>query len=284
MAARAMDSRFTMALLLCAAFGLSGCSDEADETTTMPDGTGGGGGTDGTGGSGGTAGTGGTSGTGGTGDFTIEGKVVDVDDTTGLQKVLVWVAGVDSDFTDAEGDFLIEVSRAGRYRVCAVGSIPRRFVSTNCGTEGDVEVSQAGQPALKKLNIQSGYYMELMDESFQAFDFMRAAGAEIKFDLDHLVWNRSGVGQTRTYIVVGINGDAQFAHEIANAGPFDAQTGAGEGTDIDVTLTAAGGTIYARLLALGSAMDAIDEYEAGFDASRETNYVDLGTVTIVAPP
>ncbi|MBT8470600.1 MAG: hypothetical protein KJN97_17770, partial [Deltaproteobacteria bacterium] len=268
---------------------VTGDDDEADagaganDGSGAADGNGGAGGPGGSPGAGGSAGSGGSAGAGGSGDFTITGRILDEDDTTGLSKVLVFVGGVGSDATDANGDYEIEVPMVRRYTVCAVGSIPRRFVSTNCGAEGEVEVTQAGQPAVKDLTIKSGYYMELMDESFQPFDFMPPLGAQIMFDMDYLVWNRSGVGQTRTYIVVGIEGDAQFAHEIPNAGPYDAQTGTGDGTVADVTLTAAAGTIYARLLPLASAMDAMEGYESGFDDSKDTNYVDLGTVTIAQP-
>lgn len=226
-------------------------------------------------------------GTSGTGGFTIEGQVVD-QGMSGLDGVnvraILGETGVISAFTDSDGMVSLEVERTGDYRLCAVGaisdSLPRRFVSTNCQAGNDeVTVStDSNDPAFSEVSITSGYYMEITNAPL---DFAEPEGNPIPaFDVSYHVWNRTGVGQTRTFIALGIEGDAQFAHEIANAGPFDNQTAAAMGVAMDVALTAAPGTIFARLLPVDTAMEAMTLYESGFlTNAMQTNYVAIGTVT-----
>jgi hypothetical protein len=231
-------------------------------------------------------GMGGNGGTGGTGGFTIEGQVVD-QDMVGLGGVHVRAildeTGVTSVFTNDVGMFSLAVDEIGAYRLCAVGaisdSLPRRFVSTNC-EPGDDEVivsATSNDPSFSEVSVTSGYYMEITNAPF---DFVAPEGDPIPaFDVSYHVWNRTGVDQMRTFIAVGMEGDAQFAHEVANAGPFDDQTSAAMGVAMDVALTAAPGTIFAHLLPVDTAMEAMELYESGFVTSaRQTNYVAIGTV------
>lgn len=216
--------------------------------------------------------------------FTIEGQVVD-DAMLGLDGVnvraILGSVGVGSVTTADGGLFEIDVDQVGSYRLCAIGAIsdstPRRFVSTNCEQGDDeVEVSQSSNdPAFSEVSITSGYYMEATNAPFTFVD--EPPGGDIMLRLNYRVWNRSSVPNTTTHIVVGIEGVAQVAHPVGNAGPYSPvmqTTGMA-----DVTLAASEGTIYARFLPL-DAQDAIDAYNQGFQtAARETNYVAIGTVT-----
>jgi len=277
MPTRLKDPSFAVAAVLASLFWMGGCvaQDEEEGEPCIDSMCGMGG----TGGMGGTAGTGGT---GGSFSATIVGQVVDADDTTGLDAVFVRAilgsVGIGSDQTMGGGMFEIDVTQPGNYRACAIGAIlsPPRFVSTNCEEEDDQVPVPPSDPVT--LSITTGYYMEL-DPSCGQCSFMQAEGTNIDFDLDYQVWNRSGVLQTTTYIAVGIDEKAQDSHLVGNAGSFRLPTEDATGT-ASFALTATGGTIYARLLPLGSAEDAEGAYEDGFNGAKDTNYVKIGQIEV----
>jgi len=222
-------------------------------------------------------GTGGTGGTGGALSGTITGEVLDRDNTTGLAGVFVRAilndAGAGSDTTESAG-FEIPVSRAGDYELCAIGVLAdeQRWVSTDCeGAPEDAAMVTESTPDVEQdLNVTTGYYLEIIIEPSNI-----SVGPTTTLTLDYQAWNRLSVPNGTTWIVLGIEGSAQGAYEVGNAGLAPGKTEVG----VSVQFTPAStGTIFARLIPEGTEKDARDQYRDSFDNAETTNYVPIGEV------
>ena len=220
---------------------------------------------------------------------TIEGVVQDTMNGAGLADVYVQavgdvVGGLPPVQTDALGQYSIPVTEVDNYSMCAIGAIPaagipQRFVNTNCEGE-DVNVTSSSTGEVFNLNIETGYHLAVMGCPCDS-----TGGSDHAFTLmfDYRAWNRASVPATTTWIAVGIEGDFQDAALGANAGPYGTPTVDASGTvSVDLVAPTAVGTyrIFARLLPVATAGDAEAQYESGFPAALERNYIQIGTVTV----
>ena len=220
---------------------------------------------------------------------TIEGIVRDSASGPGLPDVLVRAIGATAGSsspvtTDATGAYSIDVTEPDTYTLCAIGiipvaSVPQRFVNTNCLNE-DVVITNTSVDGSLDLTIETGYYLGFTNGPF---DSNRTPGEAFSISADYRAWIREAVPATTAWIAVGIEEDAQDTGLGQNAGHYSNPQPAATGSVVaDLTAPTTAGTyrIFARLLPVATEQDALDLYESGFANSLETNYAQIGTVTV----